>query len=71
MTGGAADLKPLVMSCLHDNPENRPSVTQVSVRISELKDVYSIKLNSYDGMSPTAWWAARLTSSEQQPQVSS
>ena len=71
MTGGAADLKSLVMSCLHDNPENRPSVTQVSVRISELKDLYSIKLNSYDGMSPTAWWAARLASSEQQPQVSS
>ena len=24
ITGGAADLKPLVMSCLNDNPKNRP-----------------------------------------------
>ena len=69
MTGGAADLKPLVISCLDDNPENRPSVTEVSVRISELKDVYSQK-SSYDGMSPIVWWAACVTSSEQQSQVS-
>ena len=64
MTGGAADLKPLVMSCLDDNPENRPSVTQVSMRISELKDVYS-QMNGYDGMSPIVWWTACVTSSEQ------
>ena len=64
MTGGAADLKPLVMSCLDDNPENRPSVTQVSMRISELKDVYS-QMNSYDGMSPIVWWTACVASSEQ------
>ena len=70
MTEGAADLKPLVISCLDDNPENRPSVTQVSMRISELKDVYSQK-SSCDGMSPVVWWAACVTSSEQQSQVSS
>ena len=71
MTGGAADLKPLVMSCLDDNPRNRPPITQVSMRISELKDVYSQKSSSYDGMSLMAWWAARLVSGEQQLQVSS
>ena len=64
MTGGAADLKPSVMSCLDDNPENRPSVTQVSMRISELKDVYS-QMNGYDGMSPIVWWTTCVASSEQ------
>ena len=56
MTGGAADLKPLVMSCLDDNPKNRPPVEQVSTTIKWVKDVYS-KKSSRDGMSPIEWWA--------------
>ena len=51
MTGGAADLKPLVMSCLNDNPKNRPPVSQVSMTIKRVKDVCSQK-SSRDGMSP-------------------
>ena len=56
MTGDAADLKPLVASCLNDNPKNRPPVTQVSLAIKMLKDVCSQK-SSHDGMSPIVWWA--------------
>ena len=50
MTGGAVELKPLVMSCLDDNPANRPSVAQVSVTLNRIKDIYS-------QISPVVWWA--------------
>ena len=56
MTGGAADLKPLVMSCLDNNPNNRPSLTQVSMTIKRAKNECSQK-SSRDGMSPIVWWA--------------
>ena len=67
MTGGAADLKPLVMSCLNDNPKDRPLVTQVSVTIKRAKEVCSQK-GGHDGMTPITWWAE--VSSDQQSQVS-
>ena len=67
MTGGAADLKPLVMSCLDDNPNKRPPVSQVSMTIKRAKDVCSQKSN-HDGMRPIVWWAE--VSSQQQSQVS-
>ena len=67
MTGGAAELKPLVMSCLDDNPKNRPPVAQVSMTIKRAKEVYSQK-STHDGMSPIAWWAE--VTSPQQVQVS-
>ena len=67
MTGGAADLKPLVMSCLNDNPSNRPSVAQVSITIKKARDISSQK-SGRDGMGPIAWWAE--VSSDQQSQVS-
>ena len=56
MTGGAADLKPLVMSCLDDNPKKRPPLTQVSMTIKRAKDECSQK-SSRDGMNPIVWWA--------------
>ena len=68
MTEGAADLKPLVISCLDDNPMNRPSVAEISMSIKRAKDVCSQK-SSRDGMSPIVWWA-EVVSSEQQSQVS-
>ena len=55
MTGGAADLKPLVISCLNDTPKNRPSAAQVSMTIKRIKKVHSQKSES-DGVSSTAWW---------------
>ena len=67
MTGGAADLKPLVMSCLDDNPKNRPPVVQVSMRVKRVKDVCR-QQSSRDGMSPMAWWTEMST--KQQSQVS-
>ena len=67
MTGGAGDLKPLVMSCLDDNPNKRPTVVQVSIIIKKAKDVCSQK-TGHDGMRPIVWWAE--VSSQQQSQVS-
>ena len=67
VTGSAVDLKPLVMSCLDDNPKSRPPVAQVSMAIKRVKDVCSQK-SSCDGMSPIVWWAE--VSNEQQSQVS-
>ena len=67
MTGGAANLKPLVMSCLNDSAKNRPPVTQVSMTIKRVKEVYSQK-SGHDGMSPITWWAE--VSSDQKSQVS-
>ena len=37
MTGAYADLKPLVTSCLDDNPKKRPLVTEVLTKIKQLK----------------------------------
>ena len=67
MTGAAADLKPLVMSCLNDNPKNRPLVAQVSMTIKRAKEMCSQK-DSRDGMSPITWLAE--VSSNRQSQVS-
>ena len=67
MTGSATDLRPIVMSCLDDNPKNRPPVAEVSMAIKRVKDVCSEK-SSRDGMSPIVWWAK--VSNEQQSQVS-
>ena len=67
MTGSAADLKPLVTSCLSDSPKNRPPVVEVSMTIKRVKDVCGDK-SGRDGMSPIVWWAE--VSNEQQSQVS-
>ena len=56
MTGSAANLKPLVISCLNDNPGNRPQLVGISMTIKRVKDVCS-KKGGYDGMSRIAWWA--------------
>jgi len=56
MTGRAADLKPLVTSCLTDNPKNRPVVEEVSAAIKKVKESCG-RQNDRDGMSCVAWWA--------------
>jgi len=68
--GGAADLVPLVTSCLDDIPKRRPSVMQVSMEIKRVKDVCSHQ-TGHDGMSPIVWWAevSGQSSSQQQQQV--
>ena len=69
-TGGAADLVPLVTSCLNDNPKKRPPVMEVSIEIKRVKDVYS-QQTGLDGMSPIVWWAkvSGQSSSQQNEQV--
>ena len=67
MTGGAADLKSLVISCLDDNPNKRPQVAQVSMTVKRAKNVCS-QNSSHDGMRPIVWWAE--VSGQQQSQVS-
>ena len=37
MTGAYADLKPLVISCLDDNPKNRPTIIEAGTKIKHLK----------------------------------
>ena len=46
MTGAYTDLKPLVISCLDDNPKNRPSVAQVLLDIKKIKNAYCQKFYS-------------------------
>ena len=41
MAGGYVDLKPLVVSCLDDNPEKCPSIVQVLMEIKRVKNSYS------------------------------
>ena len=69
-TGGAADLVPLVTSCLDDIPKKRPSVMDVSMEIKRVKDVCS-QQTGHDGMNPLVWWAeaSGQYSCQQQQQV--
>ena len=46
MTGVYTDLKPLVISCLDDNPKKRPSVAQVLLDIKKAKHTYYQKFFS-------------------------
>jgi len=56
MTGSGADLKPLAVSCLEDNPSLRPSTADMSERIKMMKEEYS-KNTTRDGMDPLSWLA--------------
>ena len=69
LTRGAAVLKSLVMSCLDDNADKRPPVTQVSTEIKRTKDVCS-QQTGRDGMSPIVWWAEVTGQPSSQHQVS-
>ena len=58
MTGASTDLKPLVMSCLDDNPKNRPSVAKVLLDIKKAKNTYCQKFFS-------AMWGTKFSSEQQ------
>ena len=51
MFGVYGDMKSLVISCLDDNPKNRPLVKQALLKIKQVKDAYSEKM--YCAVSPT------------------
>ena len=55
-SGIAENLKPLVTSCLNDNPGKRPPIAQVSVEIKQMKDLCS-QYSGHDGLSPIEWLA--------------
>ena len=59
MAENCTNLKPLVISCLDDNPEKRPSVVQVLTEINKVKKSYSEKLCS-------SIWATKVTGDKQQ-----
>ena len=44
MTGDYKDFKPLVISCLDDNPKNRPLVGEALMEIKQVKDAYNEKM---------------------------
>jgi len=54
MTGDDAELKPLVLSCLEDDPELRPSAIDVSERLKRIIE----ECRSYDMMDPLSWLAS-------------
>ena len=56
MTGGDADLKPLVVSCLDDDAELRPTMISVSETLNTLKEQCKKKI-TYDGMGRILWLA--------------
>ena len=58
MTEGYAKLKPLVVSCLDDNPEKRPLVAQVLTEVNKLK--YSYNEQWYSSL-----WAGTISSEQQ------
>ena len=59
MAESCTNLKPLVISCLNDNPEEHPSAVQVLTEIKEVKKSYNEKLCS-------SIWATKVTGEEQQ-----
>ena len=67
ITEEAADLKPLVVSCLDNNPNNRPQLVQISMAFNRVKELCSQR-GSRDGISPIVWWTELHT--EPQSQVS-
>ena len=58
MAEGYTQLKPLVVSCLDDNPEKRPSVVQALTKVKEVKISYNEKLYS-------SLWASNISSEQQ------
>ena len=61
MAESYANLKPLVTSCLDDNPEKRPSVVKVLMRIKKIRNSYSEKLYS-------SIWTTEVSSEQQSSQ---
>ena len=65
MVGGDEELKPLVESCLEDDPQLRPVMSDISEQIKNMKEVCS-KRTGHDGMDPITWLASIKLSSQSQ-----
>ena len=66
MSGSDVDQKPLVVSCLEDDPELRPPAADISERIKMMKEEYS-KKTTRDSMGPISWLAEIKQTSLQLP----
>ena len=60
MTGGAADLQPVVVKCLDNDPMERPTIVEVSATTEKCKLATENRMSK-----PIKWWAD--VSSKQQP----
>ena len=60
MTGGDANLKSLVLLCLEDDPELRPSAIDISERTKRMVEECR-KETTYDGMDPISWLAEQAS----------
>ena len=65
VVGDAADLKPLVVSCLDVNPGNRPLIVQISTVIKDTKEKYDIKHSGNENNS-ILWLAQVFRESQSQ-----
>ena len=63
VVGDAADLKPLVVSCLDVSPGNRPSIVKVSAVIKDTMEKYDIKCNNDEKNSII--WSAQVFREQQ------
>ena len=68
MIGNDADLKPLVVSCLEDDPELRLPAANMSERIRMMKEEYS-KKTSHDGMDPISCLAEIQASTQSSAEI--
>lgn len=66
MTGNITDLKPVVVSCLEDNPKTRPSMAEVSEKIKKLRTTSEQTRN--DEISPNMWSTMMFDEQQQEPQ---
>ena len=69
MTGSDADLKPLVIKCLDDVVNVRPSVEEISENIKQMKEIYK-KKSTRDGMGRILWLAEITLAETKQPAIS-
>lgn len=65
MTEDATGLKQLVIACLQNLPEKRPSIEEVSVTINQLKDA----CNKCHKLNSIVWWAKMLSQKEGENQL--
>ena len=66
ITGNITYLKPVVVSCLDDNPKTRPSMAEVSEKIKKLRTM-SEQTRS-DEISPTVWSTVMFDEQQQESQ---
>ena len=70
MIGANEDLKPLAISCLDDNPNDRPLVGEALMEIKQVKDAYNEKIHCTISVPSKQCTTQLQDQQEQQPQLS-